>query len=154
MWAEVVHGRAEHVEPIAIGLRDADAKEVWLSSRKTPQQAVMESYEMSLYTWTIMTHEKPIGMFGLAASSLLGDTGIPWLLGTDDMLKIRRQFIRESKEHVDFMLTVFPKLTNLVHVENKASIRWLKSVGFVLKDAVPAGQFAALFYPFERLADV
>lgn len=114
----------------------------------------MESYESSLYTWTIMSRDKPIGMFGLASISLLGDTGIPWLLGTDDMLKIRRQFIRESKSHVDFMLKVFPKLTNLVHVENLASIRWLKSVGFVLQDAIPAGPFAAMFYPFERLADV
>lgn len=135
-------------------MREADAKEVWLSSQKTPHDAIHESLAMSLYAWSIMLGDKPIGMFGMGATSVVGDVGVPWLLGTNDMLTIRRQFVRESKAHVEFMLKVFPRLKNFVHVDNAASITWLKYLDFELGETVKAGPFMADFIPFERHANV
>lgn len=152
--AETVRSRREHIEPVAEFMREADVKEIYLASKKTPHDALVEGFNDSLYCWTILLDKEPIGIFGLSSVSILGNAGTPWLLGTDGMLKVRRQFVKESGSHVDFMNTVYPHLVNFVHAGNAASIRWLKSLNFTIHDPVPAGPFEAPFHKFERFADV
>ena len=152
--AEVVKAKASHVLPVAWNMRHADANEVRLATNRTPLDALRDGFNMSLYSWTILLRGEPIGMFGLSCLTILGNSGVPWLLGTDKMLKIRRQFIEESKEFVHFMNVIYPHLVNFVHVDNAPSIRWLKVLGFTLHEPVPAGPFDAMFHKFERFRDV
>lgn len=152
--ADVVRAQVEHVRPVAEHMRAADALEVHLSANKTPFEALRDGFVRSLYSWTILLRGEPIGMFGLSSLTMLSNTGVPWLLGTDKMLNIRRQFIEESIERVEFMLTVYPHLINFVHVDNAPSIRWLQVLGFTLDEPIPVGPFQAPFHKFERFADV
>lgn len=154
MLARVVKAEFDHVLPIAENMRDADAIEVWLASRKTPYQAVLEGFEMSVKAWTIMEGNTPIGMFGVSSVSTLGNEGIPWLLGTDRMLKVRRQFIRESQRYLDEIHRLYPKLVNFVHINNVASLRWLSWLGFDFDGPVEAGPERAEFFRFERVSHV
>ena len=154
MLADVVEATWEHIEPISANMREADTLEVWLSSHKTPHQAMSEGFQRSVKAWTIMHDDVPIGMFGVSCLTLLGHVGVPWLLGTNEMLKIKRQFVRESNRYIDEMLSMYPNLINYVHTENRASIRWLKWLGFSFEGPVAAGPEGAPFYRFERKAHV
>lgn len=152
--AEIVKAEWDHIEPIANNMRDADAKEVWHSAHYTPEQAVRLSFQQSVKSWTIMLDGEPIGMFGLAAPFVLGDMGVPWLLGTDDMLNIRKQFVKESGKYVEEMLGLYPELTNYVHSSNTASMRWLSWLGFEIVGPCHVGPDEELFYHFTRFAHV
>lgn len=135
-------------------MRDADAIEVWLSAHKTPYQALTEGFNTSIKAWTIMEGDTPIGMFGVSSGSILSNIGIPWLLGTDAMLKIRRQFVRESIQYLNEMLVLYPRLVNFIHIDNVASLRWLRWMGFDFDGPVKAGPEDAEFFKFERVSHV
>jgi len=154
MSADVVNATWEHIEPIASNMREADVIEVWLSSHRTPHQAMKEAFEVSVKAWTIMEDGVPIGMFGVSSVSVLGTTGIPWLLGTDGMLKIKRQFVRESAKYLRASHKLYPRLANFVHANNAESLRWLMWLGFDFSGPVKAGPDGAEFYKFERVSDV
>ena len=152
--AEVILATWEHIDPIATHMRAADVTEVWLAAHKTPHQAMQDGFNMSVKAWTIMQDGVPIGMFGVSSVSVLGNTGIPWLLGTDAMLKIRRQFIRESMRYLDEVMALYPRLVNFIHAGNVQSLRWLMWMGFDFEGPVKAGPDGAEFFKFERLSDV
>lgn len=152
--AEVIPASIEHIAPIAENMREADAIEVWLSARLTPYQAMKSGFEQSVKAWTIMQDDTPIGMFGVSSVSVLGDTGVPWLLGTDQMLTIKRQFIRESARYLGEVLNLYPRLENYVHADNSASLKWLKWLDFNLSGPFSVGPEMADFYKFERALNV
>ena len=116
--ADIIKARSEHIDPIASNMREGDVLEVWLAGHRTPYQAMQEGFESSVKAWTIMEDGVPIGMFGVSSVSILGDVGVPWLLGTDAMLKIRRQFIRDSAKYLDEAHSLYPRLVNFVHAGN------------------------------------
>ena len=152
--AEVIPASWEHIEPIAANMREADVTEVWLSSHRTPYQAMREGFEVSVKAWTIMEDGVPIGMFGVSSSPAFENMGIPWLLGTDAMLNIRRQFVRESEKYLAEAHKLYPRLLNFVHAGNVQSLRWLMWLGFDFDGPIEAGPDGAEFFKFERISDV
>ncbi len=152
--AKVIPASWEHIEPIAANMREADVLEVWLAGHKTPHQAMQDGFNVSVKAWTIMEDGVPIGMFGVSSASILGNTGIPWLLGTDAMLKIKRQFLRESLPYLTGFFKLYPRLINYIHVDNVASLRWLRWMKFDFDGPVKAGPEGAEFFKFERISDV
>lgn len=152
--AEVIAASWEHIEPIAANMRAADALEIWLASHSMPRQAMQEGFRMSIKAWTIIEDDAPIGMFGVSSVSILGNIGTPWLLGTDGMLKIKRQFVHESRQYVQEMLSIYPVLVNFVHIGNLPSLRWLRWMGFDFDGPMIAGPENAEFFRFERSSDV
>ncbi len=152
--AEVIKAEWDHIEPIASNMREADVLEIWLLGHKMPIESMQNGFKLSVKSWTIMEAGTPIGMFGVSSLSILGNIGIPWLIGTDEMLKIRRQFVRESMTYLAEVLRLYPFLTNFVHVDNVASLRWLSWMGFDFDGPMKAGPENADFFRFERTADV
>ncbi len=152
--AKVVTATWEHVEPIAANMRDADVLEVWFAGHRTPHQAMQDGFNMSVKAWTILQDGSPIGMFGVSSASILGNIGVPWLLGTDGMLRIKRQFVHESLQYVHEMLSLYPVLVNFVHIDNIPSLRWLRWMGFDFDGPVNAGPEGAEFFRFERKSHV
>lgn len=152
--AKVIKATFEHIEPIAANMREADVTEVWLSAHLTPHQAILDGFSMSVKAWTIMDGDTPIGMFGVSSVSVLGTMGVPWLLGTDGMLKIKRKFIRESMQYLDECHKLYPQLVNFVHAGNVQSLRWLTWMGFDFEGPMAAGPDGAEFFKFERSCGV
>lgn len=146
-WAPVT---SEVAAFVGHNLREADRREVWLSDRLPPLDAVQQSWLASL------DHEchavvddggVPVALCGVA------DGGVIWMLCTDGLLATaanRRQFIREGKGWVKRCLQRYGPLSNWVYAKNMGSIRWLKSLGFTVHPPAPFGPSCALFCMFER----
>jgi hypothetical protein len=130
-------------------MREADKVEVMASCGRSPVDALYESVYGSTRCWTGMVDDKPAFIFGVAPLSLMGGVGSPWLLGTDKVLEVKREFLENSKPYVAEMWLLFPTLKNFVDVRNKVSIRWLKWIGFSMLEPIPYGINGELFHPFE-----
>ena len=60
--------------------------------------------------------------------------GSAWLLGTRRLPKIKKFFLKNSKEKVSDLLDGFDYLTNFVMRTNTLSIRWLEWLGAEFND--------------------
>lgn len=147
---EVIKAEREHIKPISDKLRDADIKEVWASSRFYPFDAVNYSFNASEKAFTIIVDNEPIAMFGVVRLSLLSNIGVPWLLGTDGILKVKMTVVRKSRKYIKDMLQDYEILENYVHNENKVSKTWLRWCGFTIEKEQPRGPDRALFCRFFR----
>jgi RimJ/RimL family protein N-acetyltransferase len=59
--------------------------------------------------------------------------------------------LREGVARVlDKALPLFGRLENYVHAENKASVRWLKWLGFTMDEAAPYGPRGENFIHFYK----
>jgi len=146
--AKVVDAKATHVFHIANNMREADRLEIAAMGRSDPLRAVNTSLKMSKKAWTAILDDEPILMFGVAPISELTGLGSPWLLSTDGITKVKRQFIRECRFYVDELLDCYPRLANKVDCRNEVSIRWLKWLGFKFCKPASLGVNGEMFYPF------
>ena len=152
---KIVPAAPEHIASIAENMREADRREVWAGARHTPDEALRESLRHSELAWTCLVEGVPAFMWGVGRiGSLISVKGAPWLLGTDDVLKIHREFLRQSRAYVEQMHRRFPELENYVHAENKLSIRWLKWCGFTLDIVEPVNINNEVFFRFWRIRHV
>jgi hypothetical protein len=149
----IVPASPAHIRTIAKRMREADRIEVWASSRKTPGEALVWSLRKSTFAWTALIDGRPEVMFGVGDLNVLGGVGAPWLLGTDAVETHFVSFLRLSVEFRRQLLRRYSVLRNFVHDGNRASIRWLRWLGFTLSDPVTIGDQA--FRMFElRAGDV
>lgn len=138
----------ELVEAIAEDMRQADADEIWSSDNYTPLEALMQGWKISDRVTIVTVNNEPCVMFGLVICDILTGTGNLWMLGTNNSLNYKRQFLIRTPMVIDEMLKICPKLFNYVHVENKISIRWLKWLGFNLDEPIVYGVEKELFHKF------
>jgi hypothetical protein len=114
------------------GLRAQDVAELRAAGHSDPAAAFLRSIEVSepdlLYTVTVSG--VPAGIFGVAEHPDNPCVGIPWLLGSDRILRARRQLLREAPKWITLLLSQYPVLVNMVHEKNTVSIAWLKRMGF------------------------
>ncbi len=114
-----------------------------------PFEALRGSYFSSLpFAFTITADGAAAAMFGVGPHPN-SPNGCPWLLGTDAIRTIRRQFFRESKLWAGWMARFYPTLHNVVDVENVDSIDWLKHCGFTVSTEAVFLR-GNPFYPFWR----
>lgn len=151
IW-QIVNALPGHIPHIAANMRQADQKEVMASHGHSPELALQSSLNHSVLAWTCLVRNKPAFMWGVCPlRAVLGLEGSPWLLGTDDVLEVRRDFLKFSPRYISKMQSVFPKLWNYVHADNKISQRWLKWCGFKMANAAETyGINNELFYRFWR----
>lgn len=132
IW-RILPAAPEHVGPIARNMREADRREVWASHRHTPGEALEHALLGSELAWTCFVHGRPAFMWGAARQGgLMSRTGAPWLLGTEGLYVVGREFLKRSRFYVGMMQSRFSRLENHVHAENILSIRWLKWCGFTI----------------------
>lgn len=150
----VTVGVPGHVDEVYGNLRKADYEEVYAATGRDPNEALYEAWHRSFYRWAIIWQGETIGLFGVGAATLMGYTGVPWLLGTNKMEEIKFTFVKQSISWVKHMLTLYPVLENWVDARNKLSIKWLKWLGFsVSKRPAPYGYEQRPFYFFEKRRD-
>ncbi len=139
----------DHIHYIAEHMSEADRNEVAAAVGIPPSDALYDSWVASVVCWTGMVDERPVCMFGVSAVDILGGVGAPWLLGTDDLPRHAKTFLRLNREYIPKMLDVFPALINWVDVRHVVAIRWLRRLGFEF-DAQPVvyGPWGMEFYRF------
>lgn len=146
----------EMVKVIAANMRQADVDEVWASNHHTPIEALVKGWGLSDYASVAVCDDEPFAMIGLVKRDILTGSGVVWLLGSNAAFKYRREFLTRSASMINEMLTICPRLCNMVHGRNKDSIRWLKWLGFTIEEPVEHGPDNELFHRFhlERCTDV
>lgn len=137
-------------ELLAAELRDQDRKELDAAGHRDHLAAVRESVQHSKWSLSAFDDTGIICIGGLAErGSVLTPVGVPWLLGTDRLLKHRRVLGRAAREYTAAMLRDYPRLFNAVHTHNEVSKKWLARIGFTLHAPVPHPVTGELFHPFE-----
>lgn len=145
---EFVRPTVEMVESIAADMRQADIDEVWASNHHTPLESMMKGWELSDFSTVAMCNNEPLVMIGLVKRDMLTGSGVVWMLGANRAMKYKKEFFRQTKPVIDEMLTICPRLCNMVHGKNKSSIAWLKWLGFTIDDPIPHGPDGELFHRF------
>ncbi|MBR0568373.1 hypothetical protein J5J83_19805 [Azoarcus sp. L1K30] len=130
MIAEIYTATEHDIEFVSTHLREADRLELSLSRPDvSPVQTVMESVLMSRWCCSARIDEVPSLLFGVCDSAVKG-VGIPWMVSTDGISRIKRPFVKRCTIVVDRMRNDFRTLYNRVHRENAIAIRWLEWLGF------------------------
>lgn len=138
-------------EQLAPRMREADAREVKASGGYTPLGALLMSFAYSEETNSIIHNDKVIGMFGVSECDESG-WGVPWLLGSDEIVDIGFQFLRESKHWIKGVQDQYPLLYNYVAAENTAAVTWLRFLGFKFIREIENFEDGGLtFYEFVRI---
>lgn len=136
---EVIPATEDHALEMAPFMRQADADEVWAAAHFTPIEALLVSLETSLDAKAGLVDGRVLCMFGVGQMSLISDTGIPWMLGSEELPDYAIAFLRRNKEYVAEISTKYRLLLNYVDARNTMSIRWLDWLGFEVEDAAPFG---------------
>lgn len=152
MKVEVVKGKPEHVLEVVGKLREADKKELCasLGLQVDLDKVLTDSWQKDGKKWAVKCDEKVIGLFGVAPCDWNNAIGVPWLLGTNDLKKIKFSFVKGCKDYINQMLEPYKCLINFVHTENKLAIKWLTWCGFRVFQARPYGVLGQPFHMFYK----
>lgn len=148
MRAQIVPAEEWHIPVIAARVRPADRDELFAIACYTPERALAASFNASPLKWTGLINGEPVCMFGVAPGTMLGGTGRPWLISSQDIENNIIVFLKKSKVALDIMTDSYPLLENYVDARNTKAIKWLKWLSFCF-DEEPI-QYGVLKMPFYR----
>ena len=144
----------EHIDAVATDMSEADRAEVWAAAHLLPHLALAGSVARSESAFTGLIDGRPAVIAGVGRASLLGATGLPWMLGTGLIERHPRAFLLHSRRVVADWRRTFTRLVNRVDARNRRAVRWLAWLGFRIDPASPYGPEGLSFHPFTWSADV
>ena len=148
----VIPATDEHCHLIAPHLRRIDVDEVWSMCAMKLLDALLYSVQDAKEALTVMMPDSdiPVMMFGLGgAINLLDRKRSIWLLGTEQVRRVRRAFIMESGRYLE-TLAAGETVYNYVLKGNDASLRWLKMLGFSIMEPKPFGWLQKPYHYVEK----
>lgn len=147
---EFVTPTPEHVAELARTMRAADRAEIAACGVPDPANALQWSLDRATWAYCALVDGEVAAIFGIAPyGSLVGGTGVPWLLGSDLLQKHRKAFLRLAPHYIELMRMVHPKLLNIVDSRNTLAVRWLRHAGFTVHPASFVMPSGVLFHVFE-----
>lgn len=116
---------------------------------RSPKAALRLGLATSQHCVTVIEEAagRPIAMFGVMTLSLVGQVGVPWFLGTDDVFNYPRDLAWTGRAMIETWQTRFKVMRNVVAVENDKAIRLLRYWGATVGDEVEMHRGVA-FVPF------
>ena len=146
----------DHIEWVATFMRAADRAECEATGQTDMVEVLRSGCSTSVMSWCATIDGEPALIMGVAPmGTLLGRTGVPWLLGTDAVPRHARALMRHMPLYIEKMAGAFSHLLNFVHAENKTAIGWLKRMGFSVESTpLKVPPHGALFHQFEVDFDV
>lgn len=142
-------------EYIAPRLREADKSEIRAATGNDPLQSLLNGLHIGTCCYTMVTPDgEPAGMFGLVETSDPIAAAV-WALATDQLLKHRITFMRESHKWIISANAIYPVLFNYVDERNNVHIKWLSAMGFTfIQRHMHFGVERRQFLEFVRIKDV
>ena len=120
---------------LAPRLRPIDKLEVEATG-STPHKSLVRAFNLpKAKVYSGVTEDKEV-VFMCGVSQCLQDpnNGIIWMLTSELAKDHKRDILKLSKPTIDDLCEGFKNVYNLIHKDNKSSIRWLEWCGFeVLK---------------------
>lgn len=133
-WSvEAAHPR--HINRIANAMRPADEVEC-RALGSSPKDALRRAVKASVLAWTILEDGRPMGMFGVAPASLIDGIGSPWMLSASGIERCARDILKRGPRFISAMHDDFPRLENMIALQNRGAIRLIYALGFVLEGEV------------------
>lgn len=148
MKIEVRPSVESDVQALKDRLREADAQEVIAEGNASVEDCLAQSLARSVQSFTVGLDGVPVAMFGIVPDSLIGVSARVWFLGTPEMARIKKSFVRQSIKFIYQFLDSYPFLWNYVDARYKATIRWLETVGAIFPAYVVHGPNGDAFRPF------
>ena len=131
-------------------MRAADVDEIKASSGLSPLMALKVSARASRSPVAALVDGEPVAVFGIVNANTIENIGAPWLLGTDRLDEITREWLKDAPQWIMLLSDGYSLLRNWVDARNVRSIRWLKHMGFKVKKSEPFGLAGLPFRQFER----
>jgi len=144
--------KATFRDALTLVIRRADRDEIEALSGRNPREVLVESVERSDRAWAGVADGELACLFGVVPLSLIGVSGIPWLIGSEAVTTYGRAFLRRNRAYVAEMLQADPVLMNVVDARTAVSIRWLRWLGFTMGSPAPMGVHGEPFLPFRMEA--
>lgn len=134
-------------------LRQSDKDEIKASTGRDPQDALVNSFEVSdpELRWTAFLDGKPIVMWGV--SDVGRGFGSVWLLASDEIYSIKKEFLAACPEYLRIMHVRYHTLYNWVSTKHEASLNWLDGLGFKVVEFNPkhgVGKEPFLMFAFTK----
>ncbi|MCM7687617.1 hypothetical protein M8S61_08175 [Enterobacter asburiae] len=146
--AQIVPATAEHIEAMLPNVRQADVDEFLATNGWIPRRVLETGLRTSTFCCAGLVNGEVVTIFGVAPASMIGGSGIPWLVGTDALEKYQRTFLRRCGKVVNAMLTVYPYLENYIDARNHVARAWLNWLGFTIEEPKPYGIQRLPFHRF------
>jgi len=149
----IVPATLDHAAHMAPRMRIADCVEVWASDRLLPLQALRTSLRRTPKAWAGLVDGRPECIFGVSPLAVLGECGVPWMLGSEDLPDYAVPFLRRNRAYIASIIQDYRELSNYVDARNSMSIRWLKWLGFAIMPTETYGPFGLPFHKFVMTRD-
>ena len=144
---QVRRSNRNDVDYLKFHLRESDRHEIYASHHMAPADALNMGLNKSILSLTIL-NGKPLAMVGITTDNLIGNKAVIWMLTSQDLDKIPRRFVRNSKYFLKIFLEFYNYLENYVSIKNESSIRWIKWLGGTVDKPKPYGIEKQLFNHF------
>lgn len=138
--------KIEHVDALKGKLRKSDILEIKAVTGSCDDSIMVEAFLSSKVCWTAFKDGKPIAIFGVC--KIDEKTGSPWFLGTKEVDRCGKDFVRNSLYYLNEVKSHFNYLENYIDVRQKKSIRWLRWLKFNIDHPVVYGVEKLLFHRF------
>ncbi len=145
---KIIQATDEHVSLIAPYVRTPDRDELLASTGCRPETALRSGLRFSSHAMTGFVDGEAVCMWGVVEESLIGNVGVPWMVGTSRLDQCAMTFLRYCRVPVMEMLQTYDNLFNYVDARNKKAIRWLRWLGFKIEDPRPYGVMNLPFHRF------
>ena len=137
------------IDIIACDMRPADLAEIAAAGTADPFEALFNSMELSMPScYTITTDGLPIAMFGTARVELIPDFASIWLLGTEEIERHPKSFLRLCKKKLPQYIAPYDMLFNVMDVRNTLHVKFVKWLGFTFIRERSFGPEGLPFYEF------
>tara|TARA_R110000851_G_scaffold5398_1_gene22363 strand:- start:5663 stop:6136 length:474 start_codon:yes stop_codon:yes gene_type:complete len=138
----------EDAEYLSTRLKPMDLREIDAVTGR-PSLAVLMSGVMGSEDCKVgAVDDVPFCIYGVRKMSHLSDTGIVWMLSTEEIDRHAMKFGRECGAEVKKMMGNLRMIENYCHVENRKTIVWLKWLGFKFDKPAPYGRRQEMFRRF------
>lgn len=126
----LIEGTAAHADAIMPLLSDADRDE--LNALTDGQGAAVMRWVVTISqrAWCGTLDDRPLFLAGALPD------GVVWMLGTPEIARVRKFYLRATRTMASEMQTMFPVIRTHVDVRYVRSLRWLEWLGFDLGDPI------------------
>lgn len=141
--------REGDIEALLADMRLSDLLELYASTDATPEEAVVQSVRSSVVLHAVAFDGRLAALLGVGVVGMAPLIGAPWMLGTRWLDENPRALIAATRVYSPQLLGQFKHLLNFVDARNTASIRWLRAIGFKIREAQPYGPRGLPFHRFD-----
>ncbi len=144
----------EDAKEIAGNLREADLGEMKavLGTVEDPAESLIYGVDNSAYPMVATIDGVPVSIFGVIRDPINADVGCVWMMGTDEMTRRKKLFLRHALKALETLFGSFRLLWCCMDKRNTVHVRWIQWLGFSLLREHPSfGEQRKPFLEFAKL---